>query len=139
LYNKWIHWDIVLRPLQLLGYTGSGNYNVITEASWVFFYVTFPRTCTADHNSPLQLIPWAFGFCCSIFRYMKEVMCIIVCPFSFGYCIVCPLIYSFWLNFWYLQTFLETRCVSVVNEERPGLWLIQIQNISLVIRFTDIS
>jgi hypothetical protein len=30
------------------------------------------------------------------------------CPFSFGHSIACPLIYSFWLPLWYLQTFLAS-------------------------------
>ena len=33
--------------------------------------------------------------------------CIFSCPFSFGHCIVCPLIYGFWLPLLYLQTLLE--------------------------------
>ena len=34
-------------------------------------------------------------FCRSLF---------VLCPFSFGHCIVCPSIYWFWLPLWYLQT-----------------------------------
>ena len=36
-------------------------------------------------------------FCRSLF---------VLCTFSFGHCVVCPLIYGFWLPLWYLQTFL---------------------------------
>ena len=30
--------------------------------------------------------------------------CLSMCPFSFGHCVVCPLIYGFGLSLWYLQT-----------------------------------
>jgi hypothetical protein len=30
--------------------------------------------------------------------------CLSFCPFSFSHCVVCPLIYGFWLLLWYLQT-----------------------------------
>ena len=33
--------------------------------------------------------------------------CLTFCTFSFGHCIVCPSIYSFWLPLWYLQTLLS--------------------------------
>ena len=36
-----------------------------------------------------------WGSCCSIFSFMCNVIQIVVCPFSFGYCVVCPLIYRF--------------------------------------------
>ena len=35
--------------------------------------------------------------------------CLSFCTFSFGHCVVCSLIYGFWLSLWYLQTLL-TRC-----------------------------
>jgi hypothetical protein len=38
-----------------------------------------------------------------IFRFLCNVMSFIVCPFSFGCFVVCPLIYGF-LPFWYLQS-----------------------------------
>ena len=34
--------------------------------------------------------------------------------FSFGYCIVCPLIYGFWFHLWYLQTVLWSVVVMCV-------------------------
>jgi len=35
--------------------------------------------------------------------------------FSFGHCVVCPLIYRFWLPLWYLQTFLSFFfCADVI-------------------------
>ena len=33
--------------------------------------------------------------------------CLSLCPFYFGHCVVCPLIYSFRLPIWYLQTLLS--------------------------------
>ena len=32
--------------------------------------------------------------------------CLSFCPFSFGHCIVCPLIYGFWLPLWFFKTLL---------------------------------
>jgi hypothetical protein len=45
-------------------------------------------------------------FFCSIFSFLCNVLYFIVCPFSFGHCIVWPLSnYGFWIPLWYLQTF----------------------------------
>ena len=40
--------------------------------------------------------------------------CVSFCSFSFGYCIVCPYIYNFWLPICYLQTFLLKRYWYIV-------------------------
>jgi hypothetical protein len=49
--------------------------------------------------------------CCSLVFCI--VVCISLCSFSFGHCIVCPSsIYSFWLPLWYLQTFHRIKFVS---------------------------
>jgi hypothetical protein len=37
-----------------------------------------------------------------------------LCSFSFGHCIVCPLIYGFWFHLWYLQTVLWSVVVMCV-------------------------
>ena len=39
-------------------------------------------------------------------RFFWSLCCLSFCPVSFGHCVVCPLIYDFWLPIWYLQTFL---------------------------------
>ena len=39
-------------------------------------------------SSPLVLAQW--GSSCPIFRLLRSVVSIGVCPFSFGHCIVCP-------------------------------------------------
>jgi hypothetical protein len=36
------------------------------------------------------------------------------CSFSFGHCIVCPLIYVFWFHLWYLQTVLWSVVVMCI-------------------------
>ena len=41
------------------------------------------------------------------------------CPFSFGQCIVCPLIYGFWLPLWYLQTFFSV--CQLINEKSKNI------------------
>jgi hypothetical protein len=43
-----------------------------------------------------------WDLCCSIFSFLCNALWIVVCPFSFGHCIVCPSIYCFWLLLWYL-------------------------------------
>ena len=46
--------------------------------------------------------------CCSFFSFLCSVIldhCLSFCSFSCGHCIVCSLIYGFWLPFWYLETF----------------------------------
>ena len=41
----------------------------------------------------------------SIFSLMRNALSIVVGPFTFGHCVVCPSsIYGFWLPFLYLQT-----------------------------------
>ena len=58
-----------------------------------------------------KLYPTIVGFktgfkweiCCSIFSFQCSVLQIIVCPFSFGHCIVYRSIYGFWLPLWYLR------------------------------------
>ena len=52
----------------------------------------------------------------SLFRYwyfslMSSVLYIVVCPFSFGHCVVCPSIYRFWIPLWYLQMPLLQICI----------------------------
>ena len=37
------------------------------------------------------------GSYCSIFSFLCNALWIVVCPFSFGHCVVCPSIYGFWL------------------------------------------
>ena len=39
--------------------------------------------------------------------------CLSFCPFAFGHCVVCPSIYGFWLNFWYLQTLLTPERIYI--------------------------
>ena len=50
-----------------------------------------------------------WGSCCPIFSFLYNASWIVVCPFSFGHCIVCPSIYGFWLLRWYLQPFLHRQ------------------------------
>ena len=37
--------------------------------------------------------------------------CLSFCLFSFGHCVVCSLIYGFWLPLWYRQTLLSNCCL----------------------------
>ena len=36
------------------------------------------------------------------------------CSFSFGHCIVCPLIYGFWFHLWYIQSVLWSVVVMCI-------------------------
>jgi hypothetical protein len=60
---------------------------------------------TAYHSRAHEFTPLV-GSCCSIFIFLYNVLCVIVCHFSFCHCIVCPSIRGFWLPLWYLQNFL---------------------------------
>jgi len=52
-------------------------------------------------------------FCRSLFSF---------CPFSFGYCIICPAsIYGFWLALWYLQALLMAVKTSPICRIRIQL------------------
>ena len=62
-------------------------------------------------SSPIFIL---VGSCYSIYSFMcmscRSVFFIYFflsfCPFSFCHCVVCPLIYGFWLPLWFLQTLL---------------------------------
>ena len=47
-------------------------------------------------------VAWSLSFYVVFCRSLFVVLSL----FSFGHCVVCPSIYSFWLPLWYLQTFL---------------------------------
>jgi hypothetical protein len=49
-------------------------------------------------------VAWSLVFCVMFCRSL-----FVVSPFSFGHCVVYPLIYSFWLPLCYLQTFFKQR------------------------------
>jgi hypothetical protein len=57
--------------------------------------------------------------------YVSEInigtLMIVFCTFSFGHCVVCSLIYGFWLPLRYLQTLLTVQCNSVSNCMLDGL------------------
>jgi hypothetical protein len=43
------------------------------------------------------------------------MFCISFCSLSFGHCVVCALMYDFWLPIWYLQIFLTFGCCSEIG------------------------
>ena len=66
----------------------------------------------------LLTIPEHRGSCCSIFSFLCNVLCIIFFgPFSFGHCLVCPLIYSYWLPLGIFKLFLFVVMVCVPMED----------------------
>ena len=52
----------------------------------------------------------------------SSVASTIVSLFYFGHCVVCPLIYGFWLSLWYIQTFLKNQpmCLLWPINEKVG-------------------
>jgi hypothetical protein len=62
----------------------------------------FQRTPLSRRFSRVR-VTWSLVLCVCFIDH-----CLSFCPFSFGHCIVCSLIYSFWLPLWFLQTFLAS-------------------------------
>ena len=60
----------------------------------------------------------------------SSVVSSIVSIFSFGHCVVCPLIYGFWLSLWYIQTFLKNQpmCLLWPINEKVGSRILFIHN-----------
>jgi len=52
--------------------------------------------------------------CFSVVSFLCNILKIIVCPLSFGHCVVWPSIYGFWLPLWCLQTFLKQKISSLL-------------------------
>jgi len=48
----------------------------------------------------------------SSFSFMWSILLIVVCPFCFGHCIVCPSIYGFWLSPHSFYTGVAYRLIS---------------------------
>ena len=69
---------------------------------FLLFWMNVERRCPhvieyTEHLS-LPLVISARGVCFA----QSLVYCVMFCPFSFGHCVVWPLIYGIWLSLWYL-------------------------------------
>ena len=86
-----------------------------------FPIVIFPFICKATRRMPLvkqELLPFRSTKVYRVFRGVRVgqslVFYVVFCKslfaifffYSFGHCIVCPSIYSFWLPIWHIQTFI---------------------------------
>jgi hypothetical protein len=56
---------------------------------------------------------YSFGILWPLYCLSFDLLLLITSLVSCGHCIVCPLIYGFWLLLWYLQTFLISRLEEV--------------------------
>ena len=93
-----------LRYVYTLIYFVGASYFII----FVFIYLF---CCLSVVVQELSTPPESPLSCCSILSFLSNVL--YICSwvrFSFGYCIVCPSIYTIWLPLWYLQTFLIICC-----------------------------
>ena len=67
--------------------------------------------------------------CCLAFKLRLLIISLasssFSCPFSFGYCVVWPSNYGFWLPLWHLQTFLILFLLVIVLSglQKYGFWL----------------
>ena len=65
------------------------------------------KTKDIQKVSPPEFTSVLWISCCSFFSFLCSVILnhgLSFCSFPCGYCIVCSLIYGFWLPFWYLET-----------------------------------
>jgi hypothetical protein len=92
------------------------NLNVCSAHSYLFprsRFNTTGATIAAETAYPYgtpEFTPVFSGICVN--RYLVLYVCFVdrclfFCPFRFGHCVVCSLIYWFWLSLWYLQTLLK--------------------------------
>ncbi len=53
--------------------------------------VTYGAGTANPFGASELILGFQLASCCSIFSFLCSVLYIIVCPFSFGHCIVCPI------------------------------------------------
>ena len=96
----YVYWCLMQSPCQLMFV--SFNSNMAGE--------TYGAGTANPFGAPELILGFQLASCCLSFSFLCTVLYILVCPFSFGHCIVCPIsIYGFWLMFWHLQTFLNKQ------------------------------
>ena len=117
----------IMTHLPITDYLPNGCVPFVTMHSLSSFMIGFRPRVTRQVPPVKQKLPilpehtssppgFKWGSYCSIFSFLCSVCRLLFCLFSYGHCIVCPSIYSFWLiSLWYLQTFLtniETHVTS---------------------------
>jgi len=72
-------------------------------------------------SSPLYFL-WGLRY--SILSFMCNVFWIVICPFSFGHCVVFhSSVYRFWLPLWYLQTHLAENQLVIIQTYHFSSWV----------------
>ena len=110
-----IRFQIRIRPLfkNLNSFCEYETYTYRTESAFITF-----RLHSIQTGEITQLIP-------SVIRGVRVTRslvcfadwCLSFCTFSVAHCIVCPLIYRFWLPLWYLQTLVHTVRFFVIYND----------------------
>jgi hypothetical protein len=75
------------------------------------------------------------------------MFCIVVCPFSFVHCVVCPLIYRFWLPLWYQESVYNKWNISIriltsikwSDDTRLSDFMVLISSITFSLSVSDLS
>ena len=90
----YVYWCPARLPFQMMFVSFNSNTTGVTS-----------RAGTANPSGTPQFTPrFQRGSCYSIFGLICVVLYIVVCPFAFGHCVLCPsLIYGFWFPLWYLR------------------------------------
>ena len=88
------------------------------------------RTGTAYPSRAPEFNPdFQWGSCYSICSFLCGVLWIVVCPYSFGHCVVCPSsIYLLLLPIWYLQTLLDAMRNAFCFRSYPTLHIFPVSN-----------
>jgi hypothetical protein len=126
LSNRFIHVNVYMTIHVFWSVVDLGRSMWLYEWGYAIFIflsslMTYHRVCSKSDTyrvtcgwgpahlsgAPEFTLSFKWGSRCSIFSFLCNALWIVVCPFSFGHCVVCPSIYGFWLLRWYLQSFLH--------------------------------
>jgi hypothetical protein len=119
-------WILILCAQDTMFYENNDTHVKIAKKYGIhelFFKYTWSSGAVTAYPSraPEFTAGFKWGSCYLIFRFMcmfLENRCLFFCPFSFGHCVVCPSIYGFWLQLWYLQTL-----IMIIIHLRSQKWI----------------
>ena len=82
-------------------------YAIVYGKCTLGFILVISYLNTQQSKNTRVYLRFLVGFVLLDLQFYAYVLQIVVCPFSFGHCVVCSSsIYGFWLPLWYLQTLL---------------------------------